>query len=48
MDGGSFVIDYEAESIGTRIFLILAMIILDNHHNSKLFLIDDFDCFFAS
>lgn len=43
MGGGSFVIDYEAESIGTRIFLILAMIILDNHHNSKLFLIDDFD-----
>lgn len=45
MDGGHFVIDYEAESIGTRIFLLLAMIILDNHHNSKLFLIDDFDCF---
>lgn len=45
MDGGSFVIDYEAESIGTRKLLLLAMMILDNHHNSKLFLIDDFDCF---
>lgn len=45
MDGGSFVIDYEAESMGTRKLLLLAMMILDNHHNSKLFLIDDFDCF---
>lgn len=44
-NGGSFIIDYEAESIGTRIFLLLAMMILDNHHNFKLFLIDDFDCF---
>ena len=43
--GESFIIDYEAESIGTRIFLLLAMMILDNHHNSKIFLIDDFDCF---
>ena len=43
-DGGSFVIDYEAESIGTRKFLLLAMMILNNYHNSKLFLIDDFDC----
>lgn len=31
-----------------RIFLLLAMMILDNHHNSKLFLIDDFDCFLHS
>lgn len=45
MDGGSFVIDYEAESIGTRKLLFLAMMILNNYHNSKLFLIDDFDCF---
>ncbi len=44
-DGGRFTIDYEAESISTRIFLFLATIILDNYHNSKLFLIDDFDCF---
>ena len=44
-DGRSFTIDYEAESISTRILLFLSMMILDNHHNSKLFLIDDFDCF---
>ena len=44
-DGESFIIDYEAESIGTRIFLLLAMMILDNQHHSKLFLVDDFDCF---
>lgn len=43
-DGGIFTIDYEEEGIGTRIFLLLAMMILDNHHNSKLFLVDDFDC----
>ena len=45
MDGGSFVIDYEAESIGTRKLLFLAMMILNNYHNSNLFLMDDFDCF---
>lgn len=39
-DGGSFTIDYEAESISTRILLLLAMMILDNHHNSKLFLMN--------
>ena len=44
-DGRSFTIDYEVESISTRKLLLLAMMILDNHHNSKLFLIDDFDCF---
>lgn len=44
-DSGSFTIDYEAESISTRIFLFLATMILDNYHNSKLFLIDEFDCF---
>lgn len=44
-NGGSFTIDYEAESINTRIFMVLAMMILNNYHNSKLFLIDDFDCF---
>ncbi|KXB83855.1 hypothetical protein HMPREF1867_01693 [Veillonella dispar] len=44
----NFVINYERESIGMRIFLLLAMMILDNHHNSKLFLIDDFDCFLHS
>ena len=38
-----FSIDYEAESIGTRIFLLLIMTILENQHNSKLFLIDEFD-----
>lgn len=42
-DNTSFVIDYEAESIGTRIFLLLVMTILENQHNSKLFLIDEFD-----
>lgn len=45
MDGGSFVIDYEAESIGRRKLLFLAMMILNNYHNSNLFLMDDFDCF---
>ena len=44
-DSGTFTIDYEAESISTRIFMFLAMMILNNHHISKLFLIDDFDCF---
>ncbi len=39
----SFTVDYEAESIGTRIFLLLIMTILENQHNSKLFLIDEFD-----
>lgn len=42
-DNTAFVIDYEAESIGTRIFLLLVMTILENQHNSKLFLIDEFD-----
>ena len=44
-DSGTFTINYEAESISTRIFMLLAMMILNNHHNSKLFLIDDFDSF---
>ena len=44
-DKGRFTIDYQAESISIRIFLFLATMILDNYHNSKLFLIDDFDCF---
>ena len=44
-NGGSFTIDYEAESISIRIFLFLATMILDNYHNSKIFLIDGFDCF---
>lgn len=39
----SFTVDYEAESVGTRIFLLLIMTILENQHNSKLFLIDEFD-----
>lgn len=39
----SFKVDYEAESIGTRIFLLLIMTILENQNNSKLFLIDEFD-----
>lgn len=42
-DNTSFVINYEAESIGTRIFLLLIMTILENQYNSKLFLIDEFD-----
>lgn len=42
-DNISFTVDYEAESIGTRIFLLLIMTILENKHNSKLFLIDEFD-----
>lgn len=43
LDNISFKVDYEAESIGTRIFLLLIMTILENKHNSKLFLIDEFD-----
>ena len=39
----SFTVDYEAESVGTRIFLLLIMTILENQYNSKLFLIDEFD-----
>ena len=42
-DGSHFVINYNVESIGTRIFLLLIMTILENQHNSKLFLIDEFD-----
>lgn len=42
-DNISFKVDYEAESIGTRIFLLLIMTILENQNNSKLFLIDEFD-----
>lgn len=42
-DGSRFVINYNVESIGTRIFLLLIMTILENQHNSKLFLIDEFD-----
>lgn len=39
----SFTVDYEAESVGTRIFLLLIITILENQYNSKLFLIDEFD-----
>ena len=42
-DNISFKVDYEAESIGTRIFLLFIMTILENQNNSKLFLIDEFD-----
>ena len=42
-DGSRFVINYNVESIGTQIFLLLIMTILENQHNSKLFLIDEFD-----
>jgi len=37
------IINYNVESIGTRIFLLLIMTILENQNNSKLFLIDEFD-----
>lgn len=42
-DRSRFVINYNVESIGTQIFLLLIMNILENQHNSKLFLIDEFD-----
>lgn len=42
-NGESFIINYDAESIGTRIFLLLAMTILENSHTPKVFLIDEFD-----
>lgn len=42
-NGESFIINYDAESIGTRIFLLLAMTILENSHVAKVFLIDEFD-----
>ena len=42
-DGSHFVINYNVESIGTQIFLLLIMTILENQNNSKLFLIDEFD-----
>lgn len=42
-NGSHFVINYNVESIGTRIFLLLIMTILENQNNSKLFLIDEFD-----
>ena len=42
-DESRFIINYNVESIGTRIFLLLIMTILENQNNSKLFLIDEFD-----
>ena len=41
--GETFSIEYEAESIGTRIFLMLALAILQRDNHGKLFLIDEFD-----
>lgn len=38
-----YKLDYEAESIGTRIFMLLAMIILQYKTTPKVFLIDEFD-----
>lgn len=43
INGETFSIEYEAESIGTRIFLILALAILQRDNHGKLFLIDEFD-----
>lgn len=42
-NGETFSIEYEAESIGTRIFLMLALAILQRDNHGKLFLIDEFD-----
>lgn len=43
INGDIFSIEYEAESIGTRIFLMLALAILQRDNHGKLFLIDEFD-----
>ena len=43
INGDTFSIEYEAESIGTRIFLMLALAILQRDNHGKLFLIDEFD-----
>ena len=43
INGETFSIEYEAESIGTRIFLMLALAILQRDNHGKLFLIDEFD-----
>ena len=43
INGEIFSIEYEAESIGTRIFLMLALAILQRDNHGKLFLIDEFD-----
>ena len=43
INGEAFSIEYEAESIGTRIFLMLALAILQRDNHGKLFLIDEFD-----
>ena len=43
INGETFNIEYEAESIGTRIFLMLALAILQRDNHGKLFLIDEFD-----
>ena len=43
INGDTFSIEYEAESIGTRIFLMLALAILQRDYHGKLFLIDEFD-----
>ena len=43
INGDNFSIEYEAESIGTRIFLMLALAILQRDNHGKLFLMDEFD-----
>lgn len=43
INGETFSIEYEGESIGTRIFLMLALAILQRDNHGKLFLIDEFD-----
>ena len=43
INGDTFSIEYEAESLGTRIFLMLALAILQRDNHGKLFLIDEFD-----
>ena len=43
INGDTFSIEYEAESIGTRIFLMLALAILQRDNHGKLYLMDEFD-----
>jgi len=43
MDGSTFVLNLAEESAGTKIFMLLAVYILRNQAQDKVFLIDEFD-----
>ena len=42
-EGNSFVLNWTAESTGTKIFIMLSMYILQRAYRNSVFLIDEFD-----